>query len=209
MASKVRRIHLATGNAHKVGEFQRLAAESGLVVEIVPAAKMPAVVEDAGTFAGNARKKAQALQALLPADTWVLADDSGVCVQALGGVPGGDSAYYAGPQHDAAANLQKLVETMRDVPDGRRGAAFVCVLVLQGPGGVEQIAEGRCEGVLRREPRGGGGFGYDPLFIPAGCGRTYAELTEIEKNKISHRGRAWLMLGNWLREAALAQGKVV
>jgi len=194
MASKVRRIHLATGNAHKVVEFQRLADEAHLPVVLVPAAAMPEVVEDTGTFTGNARKKAQALQALLPADAWVLADDSGVCVDALGGQPGVESAYFAGPQHDSTANLRKLAEVMRDVPEGRRGASFNCVLVLRGPGGVEHVAEGRCDGVLRREPRGGGGFGYDPLFVPHGHTRTYAELTEAEKNKISHRGRAWLIL---------------
>jgi XTP/dITP diphosphohydrolase len=199
MASKVRRIHLATGNAHKVQEFQRLADESGLAVEMIATAKMPAVVEDTGTFPGNARKKAMALQALLPADAWVLADDSGVCVDALDGLPGVESAYFAGPQHDSAANLRKLAEVMRDVPEGRRGAAFVCCLVLRGPGGIEQVCEGRCPGVLRREPRGGFGFGYDPLFIPDGFACTYAELPEAEKNKISHRGRAWLILAEWWR----------
>jgi XTP/dITP diphosphohydrolase len=193
-------IHLATGNAHKAREFQRLADESGAAVRIVPAARMPTVVEDAGTFAGNARKKAQALQALLPAEAWVLADDSGVSVDALGGAPGVESAYFAGPQHDAAANLRRLAEVMRDVPEGKRGAAFVCCLVLRGPGGVERVCEGRCAGVLGREPRGGGGFGYDPLFIPHGHTRTYAEIDEAAKNKISHRGRAWLMLADWLRQ---------
>ena len=203
MASKAWQIHLATGNAHKVAEFsafaKAMANRQQCSIEIVMAKQMPAVVEDTGTFAGNARKKAQALQAQLPADAWVLADDSGVCVAALGGLPGVESAYYAGAQHDAAANLRKLTEVMREVPDGQRGAAFVCVLVLRGPGGVERVCEGRCEGVLRHEPRGGGGFGYDPLFIPHGQTRTYAELTEAEKNKISHRGRAWLILAEWLR----------
>ena len=199
-------IHLATGNAHKVAEFQRLADAAGLAIEMVAARTMPEVVEDTGTFTGNARKKAMALQAVLPPGAWVLADDSGVCVDALGGQPGVESAYYAGPQHDAAANLRKLAEAMRDVPEGRRGAAFVCVLVLRGPDGVEFTCEGRCEGVLRREPRGGAGFGYDPLFIPAGHDRTYAELSEAEKNKISHRGRAWLILTEWLRRATFAGG---
>jgi len=198
-------IHLATGNAHKVQEFQRLADESGLPVMMVAAARMPAVVEDTGTFPGNARKKARALQALLPADAWVLADDSGVCVDALGGLPGVESAYFAGPQHDSAANLLKLAEVMRDVPEGRRGAAFVCCLVLRGPDGIEQVCEGRCAGVLRREPRGGFGFGYDPLFIPAGFACTYAELPEAEKNKISHRGRAWLILAEWLKAATTGE----
>ena len=184
-------IHLATGNAHKLREFQRLADSSGLAVRFIPANPMPEVVEDTGTFVGNARKKAVALQTVLPADAWVLADDSGVCVEALGGAPGVESAYYAGPQHDAAANLDKLTAVMRAVPDGRRGAFFYCVLVLRGPGGFEQAFEGRCDGVLAREPAGGRGFGYDPLFVPAGHSCTYAQLDEAAKNRISHRGRAF------------------
>jgi XTP/dITP diphosphohydrolase len=191
-------IHLATGNAHKVQEFQRLADASGLALRFLPANPMPEVVEDTGTFVGNARKKAQALQALLPADAWVLADDSGVCVDALDGAPGVESAYYAGPEHDSAANLRKLTEVMRAVPDGQRGACFLCVLVLRGPGGIEASFEGRCVGVLALEPEGGKGFGYDPLFIPAGHACTYAQLDEAAKNKISHRGRAWLKLRDWL-----------
>ena len=192
-------IHLATGNTHKVAEFQRLADVSGLPVKIVPAAPMPPVDEDTGTFVGNARKKVQALQALLPSDAWVLADDSGVCVDSLGGAPGVESAYYAGPQHDSAANLRRLTEVMRDVPEGQRAAYFLCVLLLRGPGGQEWIFEGRCEGVLAREPVGGQGFGYDPLFIPAGHDRTYAQLSEAEKNQISHRARAWAGLADCLR----------
>lgn len=198
-APRLQVIHLATGNAHKVAEFQRLADASGLPVKIVAAAKMPPVDEDTGTFAGNARKKARALQALLPPGAWVLADDSGVCVDALDGAPGVESAYFAGPAHDAAANLRKLTEVMREVPEGARAARFVCVLLLLGPDGTEQVFEGRCEGVLAREPAGQEGFGYDPLFVPAGENRTYAELTDAEKNNISHRGRAWLMLVERLR----------
>lgn len=191
-------IHLASGNAHKAEEFQRLADESGLPVRIVPARAMPAVEEDTGTFAGNACKKAASLQAVLPPGSWVLADDSGVCVDALGGAPGVESAYFAGPEHNAAANLRKLTEVMRAVPEGKRSARFVCVLLLLRPDGEEQVFEGRCEGVLAREPVGGKGFGYDPLFIPAGFDRTYAQITEAEKNRISHRGRAWRQLAEWL-----------
>ncbi len=195
-------IHLASGNRHKAQEMQRLAdetpASAGRGLRVVPAEKMPPVVEDTGTFVGNARKKAMALQAVLPPDAWVLADDSGVCVDALGGAPGVESAYYAGPQSDPAANLRKLAEVMRDVPEGKRGARFVCVLLLRGPGGAEQIFEGRCEGMLGREPRGGKGFGYDPLFVPEGFACTYAEISESEKNAISHRGRAWAQLATWL-----------
>lgn len=195
-------IHLASGNRHKAEEMQRLADETPatarLGLRIVPAAQMPPVEEDTGTFIGNARKKAGALQATLPPGAWVLADDSGVCVDALGGAPGVESAYFAGPQGDPAANLRKLTEVMREVPEGKRTARFVCVLLLRGPGGVEVICEGRCEGVLGREPRGGKGFGYDPLFVPEGFTCTYAELEESQKNAISHRGRAWAQLAAWL-----------
>jgi XTP/dITP diphosphohydrolase len=197
-------IHLATGNAHKVAEFQQLADASGLDLTIQPATAMPPVEEDTGTFVGNARKKARALQAVLPAGSWVLADDSGVCVDALDGAPGVESAYYAGPQHDGAANLRKLAEVMRDVPAVRRGAHFLCVLVLLGPGGAELVFEGRCRGTLRFAPAGGNGFGYDPLFQPDGFDRTYAELAEDEKNRISHRGRAFAALAGWWRAAMRA-----
>ncbi len=196
------RLHLASGNAHKAQEFQALAAATGSVVEIVPAAAvggMPAVAEDTGTFTGNARKKAEALRAKLAEDAWVLADDSGLCVDALDGAPGVESAYYAGPQGDGIANLARLVEVMQAVPDDRRGAHFVCVLLLRGPGGVERMFEGRCNGRLRREPAGGHGFGYDPLFVPDGADRSFAELPETEKNAFSHRGRAWARLAEWLR----------
>jgi len=192
-------LHLATGNAHKVAELQRLADAAGLPWRVVRAERMPAVVEDAGTFVGNARKKAMALQGSLPATAWVLADDSGVCVDALGGAPGVESAYFAGPEHDMAANLRKLAAVMRAVPAGRRGAQFRCVLVLRGPRGSEAVFEGRCDGTLAIEPRGGAGFGYDPLFVPTGFARTYAELSEEEKGAISHRGRAWAALVAWWR----------
>lgn len=197
-------IHLASGNAHKAQEMQRLADETPatarLALRVVPAEKMPPVEEDTGTFVGNARKKAAALQAILPPDAWVLADDSGVCVDALGGAPGVESAYFAGAQGDPAANLRKLTEVMRAVPEEQRAARFVCVLLLRGPNGAEAVFEGRCEGVLGREPRGGKGFGYDPLFVPEGFACTYAELEESQKNAISHRGRAWAKLATWLAE---------
>ncbi len=199
MANNRRRIHLATGNTHKLQEFQRLAEAAALEVDFLRPAAMPEVIEDTGTFVGNARKKAVALKAILSADAWVLADDSGVCVDALDGAPGVESAYYAGPQHDSAANLQKLTEVMRPMPADSRAARFICVLVLLGPGTLEENFEGRCEGTLAFEPVGGTGFGYDPLFIPAGHTRTYAQLGDDEKNRISHRGRAWLKLAEWLR----------
>lgn len=192
-------IHLATGNAHKAREFQSLADASGVALDIRPAARMPPVAEDTGTFLGNARKKASALKAMLPADSWVLADDSGICVDALAGAPGVESAYFAGPAGDSAANLAKLVEVMRPVPPGQRGAQFVCVLVLLGPNGREFVVERQCAGTLLREPAGSGGFGYDPLFVPVGSDRCFAELTEAEKNQASHRARAFRALIDQLR----------
>ncbi|MES2694195.1 MAG: non-canonical purine NTP pyrophosphatase [Verrucomicrobiota bacterium] len=209
--------YLASGNAHKAAELQGLAQASGLPVTILSARSlggMPPVEEDTGTFVGNARKKAQALWPLLPAGAWALADDSGVCVDALEGAPGVESAYYAGPQGDAAANLAKLVMVMRDVPEAQRRARFYCVLVALGPKGgaggeeangagaaaeEEQIFEGACEGQLLYEPKGGAGFGYDPLFVPDGYDRSYAELGDDVKNQISHRARAWARMAEWVR----------
>ncbi len=196
------KLYLSSGNPHKTEEFQALSRSSGLALEILSAQTvggMPQVVEDAGTFVGNARKKALALKALVPAEAWVLADDSGICVDALAGAPGVESAYYAGPAHDAVANLRKLTETMRGVPQGERGAQFVCVLLLLGAAGVERIFEGRCHGRLGNEPLGGSGFGYDPLFVPEGFDKTYAQLSDAEKNQISHRGKAWTQMAEWLR----------
>jgi XTP/dITP diphosphohydrolase len=185
------RIHLATANAHKVREFSALAAAILPGIRFAAADPMPPVVEDTGSFVGNACKKAAALAAVCGPGEWVLADDSGICVDALGGAPGVESAYFAGPRAGAGENLAKLVRLMRDVPEGRRGAHFVCVRVLQrGPEGRPEVFEGRCEGTLRREPAGAAGFGYDPLFVPQGESRTYAELGDAEKNRISHRAKA-------------------
>lgn len=194
--------YLASGNAHKVTELQSLATASALPVEIHSARAlggMPAVVEDSGAFEGNARKKARALHALVPPGAWALADDSGLCVDELGGAPGVESAYYAGPQGDGAANLAKLVAVMKDVPATRRGAQFRCVLVAIGPGEEEHVFDGSCAGRLLDTPRGGAGFGYDPLFVPDGHRESFAELGDAVKNALSHRARAWMKLAEWVR----------
>lgn len=196
------KLHLASGNAHKVAEFQSLAHASGLPVTIVSAREaggMPAVIEDTGTFRGNAAKKVHALAARLPAGSWVLADDSGLCVDHLNGAPGVESAYYAGPSGDSAANLQKLAQVMKEVPAAQRGAYFTCVLALVDPDGIQHVFEGRTPGHLIVSPRGGQGFGYDPLFVPEGFSLTFAELSEAGKNEASHRGRAWAQLADFLR----------
>lgn len=201
------KLYLASGNAHKAREFQTLADACALPVEVISAAAlggMPPVTEDAGSFAGNARKKVRALKERLPVGTWVLADDSGLCVDALGGAPGVESAYYAGPRASGAENLAKLVGVMQAVPDERRAAHFVCVLVVVTPEGEEHLFEGRCDGTLRRTPAGNGGFGYDPLFVPEGHDRTFAELGDEVKNRLSHRGRAWAKLAAWFQDQAPA-----
>ena len=203
------KLYFASGNAHKAGELQTLADDSaasrGLGWKIVSAKEtggMPPVVEDAGTFVGNARKKARALKERLPADAWALADDSGLCVDALDGGPGVESAYYAGPEGDGAANLRKLEAVMSDVPADRRGAHFICVLVVLGPAGAERVFEGRCEGRLLDAPEGGAGFGYDPLFVPRGYADSFAQLGDAVKAKISHRARAWELLAEDLKKWA-------
>jgi XTP/dITP diphosphohydrolase len=194
--------YLASGNAHKVAELQSLALASGLAIEIQSARAvggMPAVVEDAGTFVGNARKKARALRPLVPVTAWALADDSGLCVDELGGGPGVESAYYAGPQGDGADNLAKLVTVMEAVPTDRRRAQFRCVLVAMGPRDEEHVFEGVCAGCLLDAPQGGAGFGYDPLFVPDGHGESFSQLGDEVKNTISHRARAWQKLAEWVR----------
>lgn len=195
-------IYLATGNAHKVGEFRALAQAEALPLEIRSARElggMPEVVEDAGTFEGNARKKARALRPLAPGTAWVLADDSGLCVDALGGAPGVESAYFAGPQGDSRANLEKLLRTMEAVPDGSRQGRFYCLLFAIGPDGLEQVFDGTCEGSILRAARGAQGFGYDPAFAVDGEGCSMAELAPERKNALSHRGRAWAAFARFFR----------
>ena len=200
---------IATGNAHKGEEFNRLAARAGLrdarfvsAKEAVPGG-MPHVVEDSGTFVGNARLKAAALRALAPADAFVMADDSGLRVDFLGGAPGVETAYYAGPQADAAANRAKLLGALAGVPAAKRGADFYCLLLLIAPDGGEKIFEGVCPGTIAESERDAGfGFGYDPIFVPAGHTETFAELSGEIKDALSHRGRAFDALAAFLRADA-------
>jgi XTP/dITP diphosphohydrolase len=148
----------------------------------------PSVVEDGETFLENARKKAHGIARW--SGKLTLADDSGLVVEALEGRPGIHSARYAGEDATDEDNRQKLLREMEGVPEEKRGAAFVCVLVLATPEGEEWVTEGRIEGRIAMEPRGKGGFGYDPLFLVPSFGRTAAELAFEEKNRISHRGLA-------------------
>lgn len=195
-------LYLASGNNHKVAEFAAMVQRDALALNVSSARSlggMPAVAEDSGTFVGNARKKALALRALAPPGTLVMADDSGVCVEALGGAPGVESAYYAGPAGDTVANLRKLTHVMRNVSADKRGAKFYCLLLLLTEDGTEKVFEGECRGTLLVEPRGNAGFGYDPLFVPDGYTESYAELGDEVKSKISHRARAWAEFVAWFK----------
>lgn len=186
------RLVLATRNPHKVTEVSRIFAEAGVEADLVGTdafPDLPEVAETGATFGENALLKAGAVGAAteLPA----IADDSGLCVDALNGMPGVQSARWAGKHGDDAANLTLLLEQLADVPDERRGAHFACAAALVLPGGVQRVVEGRVEGRLAHEPRGTGGFGYDPIFVPDGGTRTMAELPAAEKDGLSHRGRAF------------------
>jgi XTP/dITP diphosphohydrolase len=184
------RVVLATTNPGKVAELRRIL--DGLDVELLDAraAGLPDVEETGATFQDNARLKARSAAAAtgLPA----VADDSGLVVDALAGEPGVRSARYAGPDQDDEANLRRVLERMDGVAD--RGARFVCAAVLVAPDGREWTAEGVLEGTLADAPRGEGGFGYDPVFVPEGGTRSAAELAPEEKDAVSHRGRAFRAL---------------
>ena len=194
------RIVLATHNPHKVQEFAAIVAATRPDLEVV-GYDGPEPVEDGVTFADNALIKARTAAAHtgLPA----LADDSGICVDVLGGAPGVFSAYWAGHRKDAAANLELLLDQLSDIADPHRTAQFVSTIALVVPGGAdapdrEHVVEGVWLGRLATEASGRGGFGYDPIFIPdgqaAGAARTAGEYSAAEKNADSHRARAFTAL---------------
>jgi XTP/dITP diphosphohydrolase len=187
------KILVASGNQGKLRELRRLA--EGLPVEVIGPgdldALLPEVEEDGATFAENAAKKALAAAHATGLPT--LADDSGICVDALGGAPGVRSARYSGDEPAAdrdEQNNRKLLLALRDVPPAGRSARFVCALCLAFPDGTTHGVEGRWEGQVAFTPRGVGGFGYDPLFLLPHLGKTAAELAPEEKGRLSHRGRA-------------------
>jgi XTP/dITP diphosphohydrolase len=200
----MKRLILATGNAHKAEEFARMFTQAGLPCEVASARSvggMPKVEEITGTFSGNARLKANALKVHAPPGTWVLADDSGLSCDALDGAPGVDSAIYAGPQATDADNRAKLLSALAGVPSARRTARFTCHLVLLGPQLEEAEFTGHCEGAILETERGSGGFGYDNLFVPAGYTQTFGELPAKTKDDLSHRAKAFAAMATWLRLA--------
>jgi len=192
------RLVLATLNPHKVTELSRILdgdGGPGAGVSLTSLAEFPGapdVAETGATFADNALLKARAIAAFtgLPA----VADDSGICADALNGMPGVLSARWSGRHGDDQANLDLLLAQLADIPDERRGAEFRCAAALVQPGGAEQVTEGVLRGRLIRARRGTGGFGYDPIFVPDGGTQTTAELSPAEKDAISHRGRAFRAL---------------
>ncbi len=207
------RVVLATGNRAKLAELTRILQDRQVAVELAVLSDfpgMPEVHETGATFAENALLKARAAARFsgLPG----LADDSGLCVDALNGMPGVLSARWSGGHGDDQANLSLLLGQLADVPDDRRGAHFACAAALVLPDGREHVAQADVAGTLVREPRGHGGFGYDPVFVPAAAelaaaglvdrGLTTAELDPADKDKISHRGKALRalvpVLADWL-----------
>ncbi len=193
------RLVLATRNVKKLRELEDILAAAGLEVtaESLPDSA-PDVVEDGLTFAQNAMKKARsaAESTGLPS----VADDSGLCVDALNEMPGVLSARWAGSAKDDDANVALVLDQLTDVPDSHLGAHFACAMAVALPGGEGRVVEGRVDGSLVRVPRGDGGFGYDPIFVPDGHDLTTAEMTADAKHAISHRGQALRALVPVLRE---------
>jgi XTP/dITP diphosphohydrolase len=187
-----RRLLLATRNAGKLREIQAMLAD--LPWEVIPLPDdAPEVPETADTFAGNAELKARAAAQLCAVGDprpYILAEDSGLEVDALGGAPGIYSARYAGPGASDAACVAKLLNDLQGVPDEARTARFRCAMALLPPDGQLQIVEGAIEGRITPAPRGENGFGYDPVFLVPQLGHTTAELAPEHKNRISHRGKA-------------------
>jgi XTP/dITP diphosphohydrolase len=184
------RVVLASRNAHKIEEMARILDDAGLHVEVVGIDAfddVPEVAETEASFEGNALLKARAVCTAtgVPA----VSDDSGLCVDALNGMPGVLSARWSGGAGDVA-NLELVLAQLGDTPDDRLGAQFRCAVALVLPDGREAVVHGEMRGRLVREPRGTNGFGYDPIFVPDGESRTSAEMSSPEKDAISHRGNA-------------------
>ncbi len=196
---------IATSNPGKLRDFAAAAAEHGIAVGGLPGfSSLPQVSEDQASFEGNAAKKAT-YYSRFASGAVVLADDSGLEVGALQGAPGVHSARYAAtsPQGNAsdAANNARLLHEMQNLPDDRRQAQFVCVIVAARDGKALASFRGEAPGIILHGPRGTGGFGYDPLFYFPALGKTFAELSAAEKARVSHRGQAFRKFLEWWEEA--------
>ncbi|HYU47975.1 MAG TPA: RdgB/HAM1 family non-canonical purine NTP pyrophosphatase [Terriglobales bacterium] len=195
---------IATSNPGKLRDFAGAAADYGITITGIPGfSSLPPVVEDGATFEANARKKAEAYSLAVPREL-VLADDSGLEIDALGGAPGVHSARYAADEPHAAeintedeANNARVLHELRSVPHEKRTARFVGVLAAARDGHTLQTFRGTAEGIIMDAPRGQNGFGYDPLFYFPKIGKTFAELSAAEKVKYSHRGAAFRRFLSW------------
>ncbi len=190
---------LGTRNRKKRQEIEEILGDLGLTLDDLSMhPEAPEVVEDGDSFEANARKKAT--ETAIAVKQWVLGEDSGLVVPALGGQPGVFSARYAGTQGDDAANNRKLLAELAPLPEQKRDAYYVCTAALADPSGhVHAVVEGRCHGRIINEPRGTGGFGYDPYFLILEYHQTFGELSSRVKHALSHRGRALLQLRPILR----------
>jgi XTP/dITP diphosphohydrolase len=195
------RLAIASRNAHKLRELGRICADwpvAWVTVETSDPSAFPDVEETGDTYLDNALLKATQVAAALGVPA--IADDSGIEVDALGGAPGPRSARYAGEHASDEQNLDALLRAIKGVPGGGRTARYRCVAAIAWPDGETAHREGVCEGALVAKRRGVGGFGYDPVFVPAGWDETMAELTDDQKDRISHRGRAFRALRELLAE---------
>jgi XTP/dITP diphosphohydrolase len=200
------RVLIASSNPGKLRDFAAAASLYRVEVALIPDfSRFPEVIEDGETFEANARKKAEHYSRLLPGEV-IIADDSGLAVDALGGAPGVRSARYAapGPEHEGNSpddeNNAKLLREMNAVPDERRAAQFVCVIAAARDGETLSTFHGEAHGVLLRDFRGSNGFGYDPLFFFPELGKSFAELSLEEKAAVSHRGQAFKAFLVWCAE---------
>jgi XTP/dITP diphosphohydrolase len=204
----MRRILIATSNPGKLRDFAGAASSQEITVESVPNfSSLPPVVEDGSTFEANARKKAESYSRHVPGEI-VLADDSGLEVDALTGAPGVHSARYAADQPhlvgnntDDQANNARLIRELRKIHPEKRTGRFVCVIAAARDGETLAVFRGEAEGVLLDVPRGSNGFGYDPLFYFPPIQKTFAELTPEEKAQYSHRGKAFRGFLGWISSA--------
>ncbi|AEH46974.1 XTP/dITP diphosphatase [Parageobacillus thermoglucosidasius] len=185
----MKQVIIATKNAGKTREFQALLAKKGVEVKsLLDFPDCPDVEETGSTFAENAILKAEAMARYF--HTTVIADDSGLAIDALHGRPGVYSARYAGEEKDDQKNIAKVLEELKGVPLEKRTARFHCALAVAAPGRRTAVVEATCEGYIAEEPKGENGFGYDPIFYVPQKGKTMAELSKEEKNQISHRAKA-------------------
>lgn len=195
------RLIIASNNAHKVTELASILSAHHIDLTLVTLNQLqdvPEIIEDGTTFEENATKKVKTIQKIAPND-FILADDSGLSIEALNGGPGVYSARYAG-DHDDEANIQKVLTQLADVPTEQRQARFSSVIVLIGPHRSNLVVRGDIEGRITTEKHGDNGFGYDPIFYVPQFNKTFAELTAAEKNEVSHRGLALQKLAEALPE---------